>query len=159
DLAKDFQSLAARLMVAAINDGRLPVITETKLILKPGEIARVEMAAALLKETAKYQYQGGYSGVSFRIAKGVSYRTGGFRGNRVNVGTEIRVDDTGTIICTSQRCVFLGSLKTVEIPYNKLLSMDIYEDGIRFHISNKQKAIFIKLLIAHPIAALINASI
>ena len=158
NLKNEYRSILFRLSVARINDGRLPVLSNTKLILKKGEIARMEMGATILKEVAKYEYRGGYSGVSFRVAKGISYRTGGMRGQRVNVGTEIKQEDSGIMVCTSQRSVFLGSNKTVEIPYDKILSMDIFDDGIRFHLSNKKGALFFKLESGHTVAAIINAS-
>jgi len=154
----DFRDILFRLFVARVNDGRLPTMTTQKLILKKNEEAHLEMSAALLKEVAITEYQGGYSGFSFRIVKGVRYHVGGVRGRRVVVGMELKEEDKGVIIVTSHRIVFLGSRKTIEMPYNKLLSLEVFEDGVRFHLSNRKTAPLFKVESAHPIAAIVNAA-
>lgn len=158
-LQSDFRDVFFRLFVARVNDGRLPTISTERLILKKNEKVHLEMSAQLLKEVAVTEYQGGYSGWSFRIAKGVSYHVGGVRGRRVVVGTEVKEDDRGIIIATSHRAVFLGSKKTLEMPYSKLLSLEVFEDGLRLHLSNRKTVPFFKVENAHPIAAVVNAAV
>src|SRR5579864_7348210 len=53
-------------------------------------------------------WQGGYSGFSFRIAKGVRYHVGGTRGHSVQ-GAEVPTPiDRGSVTITDQRVVFQG---------------------------------------------------
>lgn len=158
-LQREFRDLHFRLFVARVNDGRLPIISSPRVILKRGEKIHLEMPAQLLKEVAITEYRGGYQGFSFQIVKGIRYHVGGVRGRRVTVGTELREDDRGLIIATSQRTIFLGSRKTVEVPYSKLISLEVFEDGIRFHLSNRKNAPLFKTESGHPIAAVVNAAI
>ena len=64
-------------------------------------------------------YEGRSAGVSVRIMKGVSVRSGGFAGRPVTtVSSEIA--DYGTIFITDQRVVFAGAREVVEVPLRKL---------------------------------------
>jgi hypothetical protein len=89
-----------------------------------------------MKEVAIREYQGGTAATAF--AKGVRDTTGRTRGRSVVVGTELRVADTGTLTVSSKRLVYLGSKKSMEFPFAKLLSFDVFNDGIRLHSSNRQ---------------------
>jgi hypothetical protein len=149
-----------RFQVAKLNDGRLPVVDSPKLMAQKGEVVHLETSAALMKEVAIHEWRGGSQGVSFRVAKGVRYRVGAMRGHLVTVGTELQVADTGILSITSQRAVFLGERKTVEIPYSKLLGMNMFSDAISFSLSNRQNAPLIKLGMSTDVmAALLNAAI
>lgn len=74
-------------------------------------------------------YSGGYSGVSIRIAKGLYYRTGGFRGNPV-VTTKLVNVDTGALAVTDKHIYFAGKAKSFRIRYDKIVSFKPYSDGI-----------------------------
>jgi hypothetical protein len=80
-----------------------------------------------MKEVAIREYQGGYSGFSFPVGKtGIRYKVGGSRGHSVQVGTKLDVADTGTLAITNKRAVYLGTRKTVEMPYAKLDNITVY---------------------------------
>jgi hypothetical protein len=117
------------------------------------------MVAALMKEVTMREFRGGSSGFSFRIAKGVRYRTGSFRGHSVVVGTQLQVADTGVLAVTSTRIVFLGSRKTVEIPYSKLVGLEVFTDGIRFSASNRQNAPLFRLESGDVVGATVNTAV
>jgi len=87
--AGQHRDVFTRLVVAKLNDGRLAVIESPKLIAKTDEVVHAETAAALMKEVAIREFQGGSQGVSFKVAKGVRYHVGGFKGQSVVVGTPI----------------------------------------------------------------------
>lgn len=154
------KSMFDRLFVAQANAGRLNVLSEGKsrLMTKKDEVVHLEVPAALMKEVTIRQYQGGYSGVSFRIAKGVRFSTGGVRGKSVVVGTELQVEDQGFLAISSKRAVFMGQKRTVEMLYSKLVSMNVFEDGIQFHVSNRQNASLFKLDSGALVAATMNAA-
>jgi hypothetical protein len=139
DFQGPYRDLLARLVVAKANDGRLDVVESPQLMTKKNEVVHLEIAAALMKEVALREWRGGSSGFSFQVAKGVRYRTGQIRGRSVVVGTELQVEDTGTLAVTSQRATYMGSRKTMEFPYAKILGLDVFSDGIRFHSSNRQR--------------------
>ncbi len=148
------------MQVAKLNDGRLPVVDAPRLMAKRGEVVHLETAAALMKEVAVTEWRGASQGFSFRVAKGVRYRVGSTRGHLVTVGTQLQVADTGFLSVTSQRAAFLGERKTVEMPYAKLLGMNMFSDAISFSLSSRQNAPLIKVTISTDVlAALLNAAI
>jgi hypothetical protein len=129
-----------RLQVAKLNDGRLPVVQQPRLMAKKGEVVHLETAAALMKEVAVREWHGASQGVSFRVAKGVRYRVGATRGHLVTVGTQLQVADSGILAITSTRAAYLGDRKTLDMPYAKVMGMHQYSDAIQFSLSNRQTA-------------------
>ncbi len=133
--------LPDRALVSAVNGGNLPEVPSPRLMAKKGETVHIECAASLMKEVSIRQYQGGYSGFSFPIGKtGIRYRVGGTRGHSVEVGTKLNVADSGILAVTNKRVVYMGSRKTVEMPYAKLANLTVYPDGLEFHMSNRVNA-------------------
>jgi hypothetical protein len=76
-------------------------------------------------------YSGSYQGVSLKVAKGVYYRTGIFRGNPTPTAKMFKID-TGTLGMTNKNIYFSGSIKTFRIPYLKIVSFTPYSDGLGF---------------------------
>lgn len=149
-----------QLQVAKLNDGRLPTMDSAHLIAKKGEVVHLETTAALLKEVAVREFRGGSQGVSFRVAKGVRYRVGAMRGHMVTVSTQMQVADTGVLSITSQRGAFLGNRKTIDMPYSKLIGMELFSDGVRFSLSNRQTAPLFRVSCSPDVlGALLNAAI
>jgi hypothetical protein len=159
EFATTFNDVLNRLVIARVNDGRLGEIAQPQLMTKKGEVVHLETNANLMKEVALREWRGGTSGVSFRIAKGVSYRTGAIRGKSVVVGTELQVADSGVLAVTSQRIAYLGN-KTIEMSYAKLMNLDVFSDGVRVHVSNRQNAPLFKVDpgVGEVIAATVNAA-
>lgn len=62
--------LIEELVVAEINDGRLPIEEHSSLLVKTGEIVHYSCQVALMKEVARREFRGGSQGVSIRVAKG-----------------------------------------------------------------------------------------
>ena len=62
---------------------------------------------------------GAYGGPSFRVAKGVNFRVGGFQA-RGESHEELRVIDNGDITLTNKRFVFSGSKRSVNFNINKM---------------------------------------
>ena len=81
------------------------------------------------EERTRTQFVGGSKGVSFRVAKGVYYRTGGFKGRRVQSSEAVHAD-TGLLGVTTKHIYFAGSSKRFRINYNKVVSFEPYSDGI-----------------------------
>ncbi len=158
-LESGFRDLFFRLAVARANDGRLSEIESPHLMTKGEEVVHLETIASLMKEVAIREYQGGYGGVSFRVAKGVRYSTGRTRGRSVVVGTEWQVADRGAFSVSSTRAVFLGNAKSIEFPYSKLMGMDVFSDGIRLRSSNRQTTPLFQLESGDVVAATLNAAI
>lgn len=145
-LAAERKDLYDRLIIARINDGRPPIAGNVSLFLKPGEAAYAAIpGVSLMKQQAVRQYRAGSSGVSIPLGGGVRYRTGATRGRMVVVGSEMVVEDSGTLTITSQRALFAGSKKTLEFRADRLADLQEYTDGLRLSVSNRQTASIFKL--------------
>ncbi|WP_231556583.1 MULTISPECIES: hypothetical protein [unclassified Thermotoga] len=84
------------------------------------------------------EYAGGYSGLSIRIARGVYYRVGGFKGTPVEK-TELTHVDKGTLVLTSKNLYFVGQTRSYKIPYEKIISVIPYKEGIMVYQDAKTK--------------------
>lgn len=158
DVQQAIMEYRAPLFIAQVNDGRLPELYSTRIMLKKNEVAHLETAASLLKEVQIREYRGGSRGVSFRIAKGVSYRVGASRGQMHVIGTEIQTQDEGMLTVTSHRAVFAGTRKTVEVSFAKLLGLNVYNDAIQFHVSNRQNPSLFRVESGPMVAAAVNGA-
>jgi hypothetical protein len=139
-LQHEYGDVMEQLVVAKLNNGRMEPMADPRIMAKPGESVYLEIGAALLKEVAVREWQAGSGGISFRIAKGMRYHTGQTRGRSVVVGTEIQMADTGMLAVTDKRIAYMGERKSMEFPLAKLMNLDVFEDGVRIHSSNRQNA-------------------
>jgi len=122
----------------------LPVSTSTVqgVILKSDETAflRVDGVAYIEPRRTPGKWTGGSSGVSVRVAKGLSYRAGRSKGTFVQ-GAEVPTPvDRGAFVVTNRRCIFVGEKRTTEWVYAKLVGFSLDGDGVAyFNVSNRQK--------------------
>lgn len=79
--------------------------------------------------TTKRSYVGSSSGLSIRIAKGVYYRTSGFKGQPI-ITTELRYKGAGVLIFTNKHLYYHSSEIAFRIKYDKIISYYNYEDGL-----------------------------
>jgi len=151
--------LADRLIIASANAGRLPIVASPRLLVKPGEVVHREFPASLMKEVTLREWRAGSSGISIPMGRtGVRVRFGAYRGKSVVVGTEMQVADTGILSVTSRRAVFTGTRKTLEMQYKKLANVNIFTDGIQFHVTNRQNPSLFKVQNGEVVAAIVNAA-
>jgi hypothetical protein len=113
------------------------------LVLKRNERAFFTLNGAGLVESRRGagHYVGGYSGFSFRIAKGVRYHIGGTRGHYEAGSEQPTVIDTGTATITDVRVVFQGAKQTREWAFTKLLGYQHFDapPWTAIQVSNRQK--------------------
>ena len=113
------------------------------LRLKKGERHLMDVNGVSMVEPrrAPAKYEGGHSGVSIRVAKGVHWRVGQSKARRVPQGDIMKIIDTGTLHITNQRAVFTGSMQNREWRWDKLHNhfhdMDKFYSII--HVSSRQK--------------------
>lgn len=84
---------------------------------------------AYYEDKTRRRYVGGSQGVSFRIAKGLYYRVGSFRGHPVETTERVHVD-TGILAVTTKHIYFHGSTKSFRVRFDKIVSFTPYSDGI-----------------------------
>jgi hypothetical protein len=119
-------------------EGGCFLTTSTTLLLKQGESALLDVQVQLLKEVTDREFHGGSQGVSIPIGAGVRYRVGAVRGHMVTIGTHWTTADTGTLTVTDQRIVFHGGRKTLEFPFAKLVTLNVYTDAIDLGVTSRQ---------------------
>jgi hypothetical protein len=113
------------------------------LVLNRGEAAYyVVTNAALVEERrGRGHYQGGSTGFSVPIGLGMRYRVGGFRGHYVQAPPTPTAIDTGTMVITNKRVVFVGQRQTRECRFEHLLAVhhDDEEGETTISVSNRQR--------------------
>ncbi len=113
------------------------------VMLKKDEVAYGTIIGAGLVEPrrAPGQWSGASHGMSFHVAKGVNYRVGQSRGTYTQGEERPTVIDSGLFVITNQRCLFVGSKRSTEWAYSKLLGFSLEGVGVAiFNVSNRQKA-------------------
>jgi len=152
--------LPTKAFVSAINGGIMPEVAQPHVLPKKGEIVHFEVTANLMKEVAIRQYQGAYSGFSIPIGKtGVRYKVGGVSGQMVQIGTRLEVADSGLLALTNKRSIYMGSRKTLDMPLAKLVNLNVFSDGVQFHMSNRVNAPLFQISEGSEIvAAIVNAA-
>jgi len=122
--------------LAFIAQGAIPAITPPLgVISRPGERFYYSAGAALFEEQTSRVFQGGTQGVSFRLMRGVYYRVGGIRGRSVNQ-QEIKKTDTGILALSDRRLLFVGSMRTVDLPLSKIVRVTPFTDGLRVNLAS-----------------------
>jgi hypothetical protein len=96
---------------------------------KTEKLVYVFNGVSYFESRSKTSYSGGYSGMSVRVAKGLYYKTGSFRGNPIVTSQTVKVD-SGYLGFTTKHVYFAGSSKSFRIPYVKIVSFAPYNDGI-----------------------------
>jgi hypothetical protein len=101
----------------------------------PFNLQKAEKLVWLFPEAKYYEdrkrrhYVGGSHGMSFRIAKGVYYRVGAFKGHAVETSETVFVGP-GLLGVTNRHVYFSGSGKSFRIRHDKIVSIEPYSDGV-----------------------------
>ena len=128
-ISAELQVLDKHKILRQIQSGILPTC-HTNIILKKGEVAHFSYFADLIEERAvRGRYQGGSAGVSFRVAKGVSFRVGQSRGTYHSDREPVAVS-SGKLIVTNKRIIFDGDKKGFNITIGQLLSYEVFDNSI-----------------------------
>jgi hypothetical protein len=84
---------------------------------------------ASLQETKTVGYSAGSTGMSVRVAKGVTLRTSGTRGKAIKGMVSV---SSGELVITDKRVIFAGDKKSFAIPLGDLINTTNYNDGFGF---------------------------
>ncbi len=113
--------------------GELVAIVPSRGILRKDELCYASIDASLC-ETRTVSYQARSSGVSVRVAKGITLRTGASKGRPVQ---EFVIAAVGELLVTDRRVLFVGDNKSVELKIEALIAFDQKRDGLT--LSNASK--------------------
>ena len=128
-----FTRLVKAAVIREALDGKLPKRMDVSGNLpfnlkKSEEIVWVFEKVKYFENQTRTQYLGGSRGVSIRIGRGLYYRVGEFRGERIQSLRNVHAD-TGLLAVTSQHIYFHGPSKAFRIPYSKIVSFEPFADG------------------------------
>ena len=134
DRKGSFTKIVKGAVLRDILDGKLPerVQVDGNLpfnLQKTEKVVWVFENVDYYEEKTRTRYVGGSQGVSIRIAKGLYYRTGAFKGERVQTSETVHAD-TGLLGVTNKHIYFAGPSKRFRINYNKIVAFESFSDGI-----------------------------
>lgn len=130
-----YDSLMGREGIDAINSGKTPNIQGTNLNLATGEICcYMDKAYTFSDKTITTGYTGKRNGVSIRIAKGISYHTGG-SGSRAIRETQ-RTTYHGILYITTKRVIFTSEKESFDKVFDKITSIQEVKDGLIIQIGS-----------------------
>lgn len=136
DLNKNgaFAKLVKGAVLRELLNGKIPEKVNIKGNLpfnlqKDEKIVWVFQDVQYYEQKTRRHYEGGSQGVSIRVAKGLYFRTSGFRAHPVETTETVHVG-TGIFAVTNKHLYFAGAAKSFRVPYKKIVSFEPYSDGI-----------------------------
>ena len=130
-----FEKVAKGLILNDVFQGKLPdnrlnISGNSPFLLEKGEtLIWIFQDVEFYEQQSKTTFQGKSQGVRFKIAKGVYYRTGHFKGNPVTT-TQMTMIANGILGLTNKNIYFASTSKSFKTPYTKLISITQYSDGV-----------------------------
>lgn len=132
--SSDISKLGQVTILKNIQRGIVPLNTISVPILlgKRETILWTYNDVTLYQEKITKEWIGRTSGFNIRIMKGVYYRTGQMKGKPVEHST-MELNGIGTLYITNINLIFLSSQKAIKIPFNKIIGITPYSDGVEVH--------------------------
>lgn len=96
---------------------------------KSEKVAWIFGSVKYYEDKTRREYVGGHAGASFRVMKGVYFRTGAFRGRPVD-RTETQYVGSGDLAVTNKHLYFHSAAKAFRIRHDKIVTIVPYSDGI-----------------------------
>lgn len=130
----EIEKISQASILKSFEQGILPPknISTPILLGKAESILWAFNGVSLFEEKVEREWVGRNRGMSFRICKGVYYRTGGSKGHAVEHSSMQQVG-IGTLYVTNKNLVFHSMVKAIKIPYKKIVGITPYSDGIEIH--------------------------
>lgn len=134
DIAPLLPKLMRAKALSAALAGPVPTIA-VPVMLPHGEVGHYAFQATLCTTVYTEEYVRATASRTVRLARGVSFRTGGSRGRWV---TQAHARTTpGTLVVTNHRIWFVPRMAAPQqMPLKALLSFNFADDGILFHFSD-----------------------
>lgn len=123
-----------------IEHGDLPTV-HSSLITKLHETVHYSLQSALLEErVVSREYRGLSNGVGLRVSENLGVTLGGHGGELVDQ-TGVVAADTGELLISNQRAVFLGEMQSFEVNYRDLLSWSLAYRTLTLHTKHGTKVV------------------
>ncbi len=137
-------------------NGGMFIRRSSELLLRPDEEAVWVTAAQLLHEVVEREFRGTSGGISIPLGHGIRYRAGEMRGRVVTLGTHWEAADSGKLTVTNRRVLYSGKRKTLDFPLNKIVSLNVFSDGVDLGVSGKSTNTTVRVRNPHLTAATIK---
>lgn len=98
-------------------------------LMKSEQLIYLFQEVTLFEQKIKTEYVGKSQGLSIKVAKGIYYRTGSFKGNPLKT-INIEPISTGLLALTNKHLYFSSSLKNFRIKFDRIITIDQYTDAI-----------------------------
>ena len=116
--------------------GRLPQVTDPDFHTQEGEFIVLAQHGSTMREVRAARVTGG-AGTRIKIG-GIPLYLGGAQSRPLD---EIRETANGTLYLTNQRLVFIGDKRTLNAPFDKILSVTNSPAGITVHQSARSQPV------------------
>lgn len=137
-----FGSLMDYDVIKQINDGDLPCINTPNLNLEDDDFCcYMDKGYTFKDKTITTGYTGKNNGVSIRLAKGISYRTGA-SGSKAIRETQ-RTKYFGTLYLTTKKLIYSSKTISFDKPHEKITSIQEAKDGLIIQIGSNTYEIVI----------------
>lgn len=139
--------LVQALVLKDLSEGRpskrIQLSTPLPIVLKRSETIQWLFNVVTLRQPkTSYHYEGGSHGVSIRLMKGLSYRVGSHRGQRVAT-TEMVDVGSGALAVTDNALYFMGGVGSKRTPLTSVVSVDGFDDGVIVTPSRGKQQVFL----------------
>ncbi len=114
----------------------LPVVVDENLNLSKDEICHYVGSASfckIKKETTGYS--GGSRGVSVRVAKGVSFRVGNYKGHPIR--EDVVEKSCGKIYLTNKKIIFSALKNACVVRIDNIINMNVFEQLLQLQTEKK----------------------
>lgn len=133
-------SLMGKLAIETINNGELPDIKGTNLILSDGEsCCYMDKAYTFRDKTITTGYTGKRNGVSIKLSKDLTYHTGG-SGSKAIRETK-RTTYGGILYITTKRIIYTSQKDSFDKTFDKVTSITEAKDGLIIQIGSNTYSI------------------
>lgn len=124
-----------------IRQGIIPTMRTDRIMLSNGEICHFSERAIIEIEKMRKRYVGRSNGFSFRVCRGVTYRTG------QNKGTPIEETYTeknkGLLYVTNKRIIFVSEKTPFDKKLKSLTAITPYSNAVQFQFSSKTYTVMV----------------
>ena len=128
----DIEKMQQASILRKIQNGQIPSQSNftIPIMLSSGEYIIWQYPnVTMYQEKITKEWVGRSSGWSYRVCKGVYYRTGSSKGHPIEHSSMESVG-VGTLVLTNKNIIFYSPQKSSKVPYKKLIGVTPYSDGM-----------------------------
>ena len=136
------KSLMSTETLNMIKNGQLPTIIGTNINLANDEVCHyADIGYTFKDKTITTGYTGKSSGISIRLMKGLTYRTGGSGGKAIRENQ--RTTYAGTLYITNKRVIYSSTNECFDKTFDYITSVTEVNDGIILQIGSTSYSIIL----------------